>query len=315
MDSTYKQWINVQLEPLGESVEHIEPVRTSPGSAVFSVLANGHRCYYLKTCSAPFTHEPLLAAALDSWMPGSVPHVLAVDTARHWLLMVDAGPSLRTRIQDEGDTTLSDEMLRRFAALQQEMIPRQEELLRMGVPDRRLEYLPAFYDELIADTPALLIGQKEGVSTKELEQLRAFAPIVRQLCQQLADYNLPETLQHDDFHTANVSHQFHFFDWGECYKAHPFYSLLIALRDARFTLEYDPPTLDRMRNVYLECWTEYAPFKQLHEVLAITNQLAALGRALSWWQIIQHADDAYRAENADAVPYWLLTFLHNTPLD
>ncbi|MFC2064270.1 hypothetical protein ACFLXB_04140 [Chloroflexota bacterium] len=49
MDSPYKQWINVQLEPLGESVEHIEPVRTSPGSAVFSVLANDHH-YYFKTC-------------------------------------------------------------------------------------------------------------------------------------------------------------------------------------------------------------------------------------------------------------------------
>ena len=61
-------------------------------------------------------------------------------------------------------------------------------------------------------------------------------------------------------------------------------------------------------------WTDYAPLTRLNEVVAITHQLAALGRALSWWQVIQHADDAYRAEYADAVPYWLLTFLHNTPL-
>ena len=314
MDTPYTQWITAQLGPLGERVKHIEPVRTGSSSAVFAVLTNVHR-YYFKTCGAPFTHEPQLAAALDSWMPGSVPRVLAMDTARHWLLMADAGPMLRTRIQADGDTTLSDEMLRRFAALQQQMIPHQEELLRLGVPDRRLNRLPALYDDLIADTPALLVGQEEGVSAADLERLSAFAPTVRQLCAQLADYNLPETIQHDDFHTGNVSEHYHFFDWGECYVAHPFYSLLIALRDAKFTLGYDPPTLDLLRDVYLQCWTDYTPLTRLHEVLAITHQLAALGRALSWWQLIQHADDAYRAEYADAVPYWLLTFLHNTPLE
>ena len=90
MGSPYTKWINAKLEPLGEGVKHIEPVSTGQVSAVFAVLTNRHR-YYLKTCSVPFTHEPLLAAALDSWMPGSVPPVLAVDTARHWLLMADAG--------------------------------------------------------------------------------------------------------------------------------------------------------------------------------------------------------------------------------
>jgi hypothetical protein len=294
-------------------VKHIEPVRTGQASTVFAVQTNVHR-YYFKTCGALFTYEPQLVAALDSWMPGSVPHVLAIDTARRWLLMADAGPMLRTRIQANGDTTLSDEMLRRFATLQQRMVPYREELLRLGVPDRRLEQLPAMYDDLIADTPALLVGQEEGVSVTDLERLHAFAPSLRQLCAQLAEYNLPETIQHDDFHTGNVSEHYHFLDWGECYVAHPFYSLLIALRDAKFTLGYDPPTLDRLRDVYLQCWTDYAPLPLLYEVLAITHQLAALGRALSWWQIVQHADDAYRAESADAVPYWLLTLLHNTPL-
>jgi hypothetical protein len=313
MDTSYTQWITAQLSSLGERVMNIELVRSGEASAVFSVRTDAHR-YYFKTCGALFAHEPQLAAALDSWVPGSVPRVLATDTARHWLLMADAGPLLRTRIQADGDTTLSDEMLRRFAALQQRMIPHQEELLRLGVPDRRPDRLPALYDDLIADTPALLVGQEEGVSPADLERLRAFAPTVRQLCAQLADYNLPETIQHDDFHTANVSERFRFFDWGECYIAHPLYSLLIALRDAKFTLGYDPPTLDRLRDVYLQCWTDYAPLTRLHEMLAITHQLAALGRALSWWQLTQHADDAYRAECADAVPYWLLTFLHNTPL-
>lgn len=314
MDTPFTPWITDQLDRLGERVEQIEPVRSGPASALFAVLTNDHR-YYFKSCGELYAHEPALAAALDSWVPGSVPRVLATDTARHWLLMADAGPMLRARIQADGDTARSDEMLRRFAGLQQQMIPHQEELLRLRVPDRRLHRLPALYDDLIADAPALLVGQVEGVSAADLERLRAFAPTVRQLCAQLADFDLPETIQHDDFHTANVTEDYRFFDWGECYVAHPFYSLLIALRDAKFTLGYDAATLDRLRDVYLQCWTDYAPLVRLREALAITHRLAALGRALSWWQAIQHGDDAYRAASADAVPYWLLTFLHNTPLE
>lgn len=313
MDTLCTQWITAQLGPLGEHVKRIEPVWPGQGCTVFSVLTNAHR-YYFKTCGALFAHEPQLVAALDLWMPGSVPHVLAIDSSRYWLLMADAGQMLRTSIQADGGDTLSEEMLRRFASLQQKMIPHQKELLSMGVPDRRLDRLPFLYDELIADTPALHIDQNDGISTVDLEQLREYAPTVRKLCMRLAEYKIPETIQHDDFHTANVSENFIFYDWGECFIAHPFYSLLIALRDAKFTLMYDQPTLDRLQNAYLQYWTDYASLMQLSEILTITHQLAALSRALSWWQIIQNADDAYRAENADAVPYWLLLFLHNTPL-
>jgi hypothetical protein len=94
MDTLSTQWITAQLDLLGERVKQIEPVRTGQASAVFAVLTDVHR-YYFKTCGPLFAHEPGLAAALDSWMPGSVPRVLATDTARHWLLMADAGPLLR----------------------------------------------------------------------------------------------------------------------------------------------------------------------------------------------------------------------------
>ena len=98
MDAPCIRWIAAQLEPLGESVRQIEPVFGGDDSSVFAVSTDVRR-YYFKICGAPFTHEPQLASALDSWLPGSVPRVLATDTERHWLLMADAGPLLRTRIR------------------------------------------------------------------------------------------------------------------------------------------------------------------------------------------------------------------------
>ncbi len=210
-------------------------------------------------------------------------------------------------------------MVRRFALLQQGAVRYVEPLLALGVPDRRLDQLPDLYLALLADLPALRVGHPDGVSGQELARLRAFAPEVRALCARLAAFNLPATLQHDDFHSGNVAFadgQYRFLDWGEGFVAHPFYSLLIALRDAKFILEHDEATLNAMRDVYLACWTDYEPMERLCEALALTHRLAALCRAITWWQVlapISSGDD--RAENADAVPYWLLTFLNNTPME
>ena len=313
MDTPYAEWINIQLDQVGERVKSIEPVHSGQDNVVFIVLTDESR-YYLKICDAPNTHEPPLMTALDSWLPGYVPHVLAYDAVHNWLLMADAGQTLRASIRSTGKKTLSDKMLRMFADLQQQMIPHREELLDLGVPDRRLTQLPGLYDSLIADTSALLVGQENGISEKDLNRLRKYAQTIRELCTQLSDYSIPETIQHDDFHTGNVGENFQIFDWGESSIAHPFYSILIALRDAKFTLKYGPRVLDRLRDVYLETWTDYAPLTRLYEVLKITHQLAALGRALSWWQVIQYTSENHRSDYTDAVPYWLLAFLNNTPL-
>jgi hypothetical protein len=314
---TRDEWINNQLHQEGEHAVHIERFHTGPTGYVLMVQTERQRVYF-KACGALFAYEPRLAAALDAWFPGEVPRVLGVHDDHHWLLMTEAGPTVRSLIRADGDRRRSAEMLRRFAALQQRTIPHRDDLLTLGVPDRRLDRLPALYDHLITDTPALMVGHADGISATDLDRVRAFAPSVRQLCEQLAEYNLPATLHHDDFHTNNVGildDQYVFFDWGESAIAHPFYALLIALRDAQYTLKYDPATLDHLRDVYLGCWAEYGPPDRLHEALKLTHRLAALGRALSWWQVVAHADAAYRAENADALPYWLLTFLNDTPLE
>jgi aminoglycoside/choline kinase family phosphotransferase len=311
------QWINAQLQPRGERMRHTEQVRSGPAGYVLLVQTETNR-YYFKVCENTSIHELALVAALSSWFPGCVPDVLAADDERHWLLMSDAGPTVRTLIRADGDRGRSEDIVREFAILQKKAIPYTGQLLAIGVPDRRPDKLPALFEQIIADTPALLVGQTDGVSEADLARLRAITPAVQAMGEQLAANPIPLTLQHDDFHTGNIGlkeGRYCFFDWGESFIAHPFYSLLIALRDARYILEYDDETLHRIRDTYLDGWTEYAPMEYLYELLDITHRLAALGRALSWWQVMPHADEHYRAENADAVPYWLLTFLNNTPLE
>ncbi len=262
-------------------------------------------------------HEPALVAALAEWSV-DVPRILATDSDRGWFLMADAGPTVREWVRADGDRSRSEDMLRRFAALQQAAVPHVDHLLALGVPDRRLDRLPALYDQLLTDTDTLMVGHPDGVSRDDLTRLVSFGPTLHNLCDQAAGYKLPQTLEHDDFHSGNtgvLDGHYRFFDWGESFIAHPFYSLLIALRDAKYILEYDDASLNHLRDVYLACWADYEPLERLRDVLAITHRLAALGRALTWWQVLAQADETTRAQDGDAVPYWLLACLNDTPLD
>ena len=311
-DHERNRWI---ADRLGAPITRLEQVRSGPAGYTLAVETDAGR-WYFKACAAPSAHEPALTAALDTWLPGYGPAALAADRDRGWLLMADAGPPVRELIRADGDRARSETMLRRYAALQQGTIPYVARMLALGVPDRRWAALPALYVDLLADTPALMIGEPGDVSEDDLARLRAFD--LRALGERLASYGLPDTLHHDDFHTGNVcvrDGQVRIVDWGESFIAHPFYALMIAQRDAAYILHYDGPALARMRDAYLSCWVDYGPLERLRAALDAALQLAALVRALTWWQIARQAEPQYREEIADAVPYWLLTFLNNTPLE
>ena len=61
--------------------------------------------YYKQT--PPFLgHEIALTAMLSRWHPGSVPDVLATDTAEHRLLMADGGVPIRDTVKATRDYTV-----------------------------------------------------------------------------------------------------------------------------------------------------------------------------------------------------------------
>ncbi len=63
--------------------------------------------------------------------------------------------------------------------------------------------------------------------------MRALAPRFRTLCDQLAAFGVPETIQHDDLHMANVyveAGRFRVVDWGDTSISHPVASLVETFR-------------------------------------------------------------------------------------
>ncbi len=91
--------------------------------------------------------------------------------------------------------------------------------------------------------------------------------------------------------------------------AHPFGTLLITLRAAQRT---GRDTL-RLRDAYLEAFTDLASPAQLRREAEIAQQLAKVGRALAWQRAIIGASAADLAEFEESITGWLEELLIDSP--
>jgi hypothetical protein len=308
-------WIHTELERRNLRVTgEIEQPRPRPWSTVMPVPTDGGLVYF-KATSPMLAQETGLTLALARWHPEGMPELLAADTDRHWMLMRDGGVSLRSLLQADRDIRRWHEALRIYAETQIALSTHAEEIRALGTPDRRLVTLPALYEDLLNDTETLLLGQEEGLTAAEYAQLRALTPYVGALCERLAAFGIPESIQHDDFHDGNIfvrDDRVTIADWGDCCVSHPFSTLLVTLRSVEWTLQLEEtaPESLHLRDVYLQSWTPFAPLEELQVALDIAMRLGKISRALTWRQVLNPLSKSDKQGNETAVAGWMRDFLN-----
>ncbi|HSO26952.1 MAG TPA: hypothetical protein VLS48_02700 [Anaerolineales bacterium] len=263
---------------------------------------------------APPLFEAGLTQALAAWRPDCTAPVLAVDLARGWLLTVDAGPTLRSVDPSPGQVDHWVKLLPFYAELQIEMAGRTKHLLALGMPDRRLVRLPRLYAELLETNENLRVGLEAGLTPEEYQRLLDLRPQFAAWCMELAGYGLPETLTHEEVHDANVLASpkgYVFTDWSDSSVSHPFFSPLVTIRAAahRLGLVEDGPEMARLRDAYLEPWTQFAARKQLLAAFKLAYRLGMVNRALTWNYGTGALSPRHKQPYFDAVPGWLQDFL------
>ena len=295
-------WIRARLTRLGTPVTGaVEEIRVRPWSVTYRVATNAGVRWFkanITTCA----YEAGLAEALAGWVPGRVLAPLAVDRVRGWLLTADAGPTLRDQLDGASPEKLLDTwatMLREYAVLQRAVAGRADEMVALGVPDVRPATMPDHLAALLADPEV-----RRGLEPAPVEAIR---PAFAAWCAELAADGIPATLQHDDLTDANVFADGRFFDWGDAGVAHPFGSLLVALGFAAHLLGLTTgaPEITRLRDAYLEPWSDLAPPADLRRSVSLAVRTARVSRALAWQRALHNAalpvDDDFRT----AAAYWL----------
>jgi hypothetical protein len=295
-------WIRSQLERLGlEPAGEIEQPHVRPWSTVLRVPTDDGDVWF-KANMPTQAFEVAVVETLAARRPDLVPTLLATDLQRGWMLQGDGGTRLREILEETGDFDVWIEILPLYAELQMDVAADRDRLLAAGVPDRLLASLPGQFEEVLADAEAL-----ETLTQDERRRLAALAPCIEAECRELADYGLPETIQHDDLHDGQVfvrDGRFLFFDWGDACVSHPFYTLVVTLAVLAYRLEldHDAPELDRFRDAYLEPWTRFRPRRELEQAYPFAYRLGVLCRGLTWRSVVAVLPQPLRDDEAEAVP-------------
>lgn len=307
-------WAESELARSGQQMTGpLTPARLSPWSALWRVPSTaGTR--WLKACAPAMRHEVAVLTLLGRVRPDVVPPILAVDAENGLILMDDGGELLRPRTRGAREVDHWSLILPRYASLQQELAPYSTELLAAGVMDRRLSTLPSLYDALLADEAALAIGAAHGLSSDEHARLQALSPIFAARCAQLDALGIPFTIDHSDFHDANIlldGGAYRFIDWGDACVAHPFLTLPVALRSIAYGLGLDArdPLLAELRDLYLAQWLDFGTLDELRHAFAIAERINMVNRALTWRRALSTLPPGETGEYADAVPGWLQEYL------
>jgi hypothetical protein len=261
-----QEWIRAHVEPVGA----VETEHERPWATVLRVpLADG--VAWFKACAPVQAFEPRLTSELFARWPDRVGEVLGHDEERAWLLLADAG----TPVGVFGNTPEAWLVaLPLYAELQRGEAAHAHAHLAHGVPDLRVATLPARYEDLLQHELPL--------ESDEIGRLRGFAASFAELCAELAALDIPETVQHDDLHMANVyakGERLRVLDWGDASISHPFASLVVTFR---FLEEINrlPPAdswFARLRDAYLEPWGP-----GLSGAFALAIRVGTFAHAFAW---------------------------------
>jgi hypothetical protein len=306
-----QDWIDRELDRLGlVAAGAVDQSHIAPWSTAMRVPVASDDLWFKANMPA-LACEAAVIDILGRRRPDAVPELRAIDLERGWMLMSDAGVPLGDVLARERELGRWLDVLPRYAQLQLDAVADVDELLAVGVPDRRLDELPAQY--------ASLLGGTHGLTAEEHARLDHLRPRVREMCDELAAYGIPETIQHNDFHDGQVFMRggvYRFLDWAESCISHPFFTMAVTLEgviswgldDIRGSVDVAP-----FRDAYLEPFASRGTGSQLRSALAVAMRLGWICRAIEVDRWVSALDPEDRAKQLDSVAIRLRMFLAGLP--
>ncbi len=304
-----EQWMTDVLTSKGYTLlRSPEQFKQGTISSVLRAETTAGNIYFKVALPLPlFGNEPKLTESLGHLYPDVIQTPLAIDEPRRWMLTPDIGTELRGSAPS---LETMQNVVKTFARLQVDTATRMDTLFAVGCLDRRLPILERQIDDLMADEDCY-----SPLNDDEKAEWRASADQLKRLCQRLANYNLPYTLVHGDFHGGNIALQadhIRFFDWTDACVTHPFFDMAVLV-----SFDASERAL-ALRDAYLAEWTAFEPLERLHQAYPIALILGALHQTVSYRGIINGVENDQRAGWADGVPFFarqILTQLKTLPED
>ncbi len=293
-DESVRQWLEevAQTKSLGKIVSVME-VKARPWSMISRVIFERSTAYF-KACGSGGRHESDLLAFLARTWPEQVPSLLDRDDVRSWILMADGGGSLRDEIDANLQISLLKRILPLYGEMQRASIGSVKELIRLGLPDRRLGRLPELLEHLAAGD-AFEFGRSPQDANRLRTAVRTSLPSLTRVCATLASSAYALALDHGDLHIGNVlvdKNRLRLCDWGDACLTHPFCSIGVTIESTLPSV----PEADRGRieaqllAAYMEPWTALASPATLQSEMQMALWVMQVLRALDFAHMFAEED-------------------------
>ncbi|CRK60381.1 hypothetical protein [Alloactinosynnema sp. L-07] len=273
-------WMDEQLAAAGISrTGDVGEPRVRPWSTVLTAPTTTGPVW-LKTTSAATGFEAALYEILHELAPHRVLEPIAVDTERGWLLLPDGGAPVGWDLPPDDLAAILVDVLPRYGVLQRDVAPQVDRMLAAGVADMRPEVMPTRFAAAVS-----AVGGFPEVEAREADFLG--------WCARLTESPVPACLDHNDLHPANIlltdptdPDAVRFYDWGDAVIAHPFAAMFVPLKVLLDKLGPQAAGTLRVRDAYLEAFTDLAPRAELAADLDLACRVAKVARTLVWARAI-----------------------------
>ena len=281
-------WISDALEVAGRRQDAAIEVRRLWGISAVMRASTTDGSAWFKAVFTLFHHEPQVTTELERIVATAVPHVIASDAPRGWLLLDDAG----TRpTENEADFEILLAAIHSLVGVQADTLDRLSRFLEIGCPHRPLSALADALADVMADSVEL-----EGPSVAP-GRVAEVLDWVRDHATWLEAAGLPEALVHGDFHPGNIARRRHgpvILDWSDAAVSHPLMDI-----GAWFGEVEDRILRDRFWRGWLDALTRLGWVEGLRDEMEPVFGLAAAYQAVSYAWILRGLEPAHRYQVSD----------------
>jgi len=290
----------------------------TPYSVVYQINTNSE-IFYLKN-----TPEKLFLEAknLDFFKQQNlknIPTIIAYNNKLHCFIMTNCGDiSLRSLFNGNIELQLLKTGIYNYTKIQRQLENKVVELIDLNTPDWRLNKLPALYNQLINQQDLLI---SDGLTQTEINKLQQLSPICSEFCHDLSCYQIPDTINHCDFHENNMllnkhNGQINIIDWGETVITNPFLSLNGCLWNITYfnSINSDDKEYRNLQKYCIAAWLDLYTEEKLLKAFEVANNILGIYAALAYehmYKATQNQNDSVEKKRRGAISGCLRTFMTN----
>ena len=249
-------------------------------------LNTGDGGLYFKATHPVFSYEAVITRVLFLRYRNYIPEVMAVNVEEGWLLLREFDAA---HLSDAHRVEIWEQALRIYASMQMDLIGATHTLVALGVPDRNVDFLVSQIDGMMTRIP-------DDFDDEERHALFNLAPVLRQYCYDLVNFEIPLTLTHGEFQPDNIAikkdHSPLFFDWSDCVITHPFFDVAHFLAMSEGQLPAGAGVRQRLIRAYLQPWSDRLPVYELLQAFALAEVVYHLHRVTMFQDLVMPVLDS-----------------------